>query len=122
MAKKTQIPVVVGKLASDRSLSENIGVTKGKWGMQLHELSPQLEEQYRIKADQGVAVVGVEPGSAAAEAGIRQGDIIIEVNRKPVDSIKDVTDGISQAKDKENLLLLVQRQDGKFYVPLEQQG
>jgi serine protease Do len=120
--KETQIPVVVGKLASDRSLSENIGVTKGKWGMQLHELSPQLEEQYRIKADQGVAVVGVEPGSAAAEAGIRQGDIIIEVNREPVDSIKDVTDRISQAKDKENLLLLVQRQDGKFYVPLEQQG
>jgi serine protease Do len=120
--KEKQIPVVVGKLATEGSLSETIGAGKGKWGMQLHELSPELKEQYHLNTDQGVAVVGVEPGSAAAEAGIRKGDIIVEVNREPVDSIKDVKDGISQAEDKEHLLLLVQRQDGKFYVPLEQQG
>lgn len=120
--KEKQIPVVVGKLASEGSYFENTAAGKGKWGMQLHELNPQLEEQYRISADQGVAVVGVEPGSAAAEAGIREGDIIIEVNRKPVDSVKDVRDGITQAENKAHLLLLVQRQDGKFYVPLEQQG
>lgn len=120
--KEKQIPVIVEKLASDGSPSENIGAGKGKWGMKLHELSPELKEQYRLNTDQGVAVVGVEPGSAAAEAGIRKGDIIIEVNREAVDSIKDVKEGISQAEDKSHLLLLVQRQDGKFYVPLEQQG
>ncbi len=120
--KEEQIPLVVGKLASDGTHSESTADGKGKWGMQLHELGPELKEQYRINAEQGVAVVGVEPGSAAAEAGIRQGDVIVEVNRKAVDSIKEVKEGISEAKDKDHLLLLVQRQDGKFYVPLEQQG
>lgn len=121
--KQVQLLVKVGKLASDgtdlSSLSEN---GKGKWGMQLHELSPQLEERFGTKADKGVAVVGVEPESAAAKAGIRQGDVIVEVNRTPVASIGDVKKSINQAKDKDRLLLLVQRQSVKFYVPLEQQG
>jgi serine protease Do len=89
--------------------------------MQLHELSPQMEERYDISADQGVAVLGVDPESAAAKAGIRQGDVIVEVNRNAVKSIDDVKNSINQAKDKDRLLL-VQRQNGKFYIPLEQQG
>lgn len=121
--KQKQLSVKVGKLSSDDtdlgSLSKS---EKGKWGLQLHELSPQIEERYGSKADQGVAVVGVAPGSAADEAGIRQGDVIVEVNRKPVASVSDVKEEIKQSEDKDHLLLLVQRQSGKFYVPLEQHG
>jgi serine protease Do len=121
--KEQQLTVKVGKLASDESaLGSSSEPAKGKWGMQLHELSPQMQERFGINADQGVAVVGVEPDSAAAEAGIRQGDVIVEVNRNTVQSIDDVKESISAAKDKDRLLLLVQRQNGKFYIPLEQQG
>ena len=121
--KEEQFLVKVGKLSSDETLlGSSSEPAKGKWGMQLHELSPQIEERYGVSADQGVAVVGVDPESAAAEAGIRRGDVIVEVNRNAVKSIDDVKNSISQAKDKDRLLLLVQRQNGKFYVPLEQQG
>ncbi len=121
--KEQQLTVKVGKLASDETaLASSSEPAKGKWGMQLHELSPQMQERFGINADQGVAVVGVEPDSSAAEAGIRQGDVIVEVNRKTVKSIDDVKESISAAKDKDRLLLLVQRQNGKFYIPLEQQG
>jgi serine protease Do len=115
--------VKVGKLSSYVNLlASSSEQTKGKWGMQLHELSPQMEGRYGISADQGVAVVGVDPESAAGEAGIRQGDVIVEVNRNAVKSVDDVKKSISQAKDKDRLLLLVQRQNAKFYIPLEQQG
>ena len=121
--KELELLVKVGKLKSDGTdVASSLDHSQGKWGMQLHELSPQLEERFGIKADQGVAVVGVDPESAAAEAGVRQGDIIIEVDRKEVQSIDDVKTRISQAKDKDRLLLLVQRQSGKFYIPLEQEG
>ncbi len=121
--KEQELLVKVGTLNADNSdLANTSEPGEGKWGMQLHELSPQLKEQFGIKAEQGVAVVGVDPESAAGEAGIRQGDIIVEVDRKEVKSIDDVKKIISRAKDKERLLLLVQRQDGKFYIPLEQQG
>jgi serine protease Do len=121
--KEKQLTVNVAKLTPDGShFGKSAESDKAKWGLQLHELNPQLEEQLGFQADQGVAVVGVEPDSAAAEAGIRKGDVIIEVNRKAVASVDEVKEKINQADDKDHLLLLVQRQNGKFYVPLEQQG
>jgi serine protease Do len=121
--KETVLTVTVAKLTSDEThFAKSEEAAKGKWGLQLHELNPQVEEQLGLQADKGVAVVGVEPGSAADEAGIRQGDVIIEVNRGAVASVDDVKEKINQADDKDHLLLLVQRQNGKFYVPLEQQG
>ena len=113
----------VGKLPSEKAKLENsVQPAKGKWGLQLHELNPQIAHQLGIKADQGVAVVGVEPGSPADEAGIRQGDIIVEVDRHPVNSLTELREKIDKSEDKDHLLLLVQRENGKFYVPLEQQG
>ena len=121
--KEHQLSVKVGKLTSGVAKLEKASKpTKGKWGLQLHELSPQIEQQFRLQADKGVVVVGVEQGSPAHEAGIQQGDVIVEVNRHPVDSIEDVKKNIAKSDDEEHLLLLVQRENGKFFVPLEQQG
>jgi serine protease Do len=121
--KEQNLTMKVGKLPSEEAKLENsVQPAKGKWGLQLHELNPQIAHQLRIKADQGVAVVGVEPGSPADEAGIRQGDVIVEVDRHAVNSLADVEKKIDKSEDKDHLLLLVQRENGKFYVPLEQQG
>lgn len=121
--KEKKLMVTVGKLAGDDSYhGKSAEPSKGKWGLQLHDLDEEVANQLRIKAETGVAVVGVEPGSAAAEAGLRKGDVIIEVNRTQVDSVAEVKEELGNADDKDSLLLLVQRQDGKFYVPLEAQG
>ncbi len=121
--KERQLHMQVGKLPSEESeLEKPVQPAKGKWGLQLHDLSPQIAQQFRIKADEGVVVVGVKPGSPADEAGIQQGDVIVEVDRSAVSSVDDVKENIDKSKDKDHLLLLVQREHGKFYVPLEQQG
>lgn len=119
--KERQLSVKVGRLPSEQAdLDKAAQPAKGKWGLQLHDLSPQIAQQFGIQADQGVVVVGVEAGSPADEAGIRQGDLIVEVNRQAVNSVDEVKKNITQSKDR--LLLLVQRQNGKLYVPLTQQG
>jgi serine protease Do len=121
--KERQLAVSIGKLPSDEAKGERTAQpAKGKWGLRLNDVNPQIAHQFRLKADEGVVVVGIDPDSPAAEAGIRQGDIIIEVDRQPVSSVDDVKEKIHKSKDKERLLLLVQRANGKFYVPLEQQG
>jgi serine protease Do len=121
--KERQLSVKVGKLPSEKDkLDEVDQPAKGRWGLQLHNINPQIAHQFLLKADQGVVVVGVEPGSPAHEAGIRQGDVIVEVNRQTVKSVNDIMENLEKSKDKEHLLLLVQRQNGKFYVPLEIQG
>lgn len=121
--KEKDLSVKVGKMASDGTqLAGSSQSDKAKWGLQLHELNDEIEQQYQLKADKGVVVVGVEPDSPAQEAGLRKGDVIVEVNRHSVNSIDEVKENIKKSDDKDHLLLLVQRQNGKFYVPLEQQG
>ena len=93
--------------------------TQGKWGLQLQDVNPQLAEQLGLKSDRGAVVVEVKPGSPAEEAGVRQGDVILEVNRQAVKSVKEVKDQVAKAGEKDTLLLLVQSEQGKHYVVLK---
>ena len=121
--KEKRLTVKTGRLPSDETeLEASASPTKGKWGLQLQELTPQLARQLRLKSDKGLVVTGVLPDSPAADAGLRQGDVILEVNRKPVSSVGDAKKQIRNSDDESSLLLLVQRDGGKFFVPLEQTG
>ena len=95
---------------------------QGKWGFQLQDITPQMADKRGLKANHGALVVGVQPGSPAAEAGMRAGDIILEVNRQPVESVKDTREPFAKAAEKDSLLLLVQRGEGNLFVVLEKQA
>jgi len=58
----------------------------------------------------------VEPGSTAADAGIQTGDVIQEVNRKPVKNVDDFLQKIEKAKEKESVLLLIQRGQNNLFA------
>jgi serine protease Do len=121
--REKQLQVSVGELAANNTFhGRDEGASKGKWGLQLHDLDEHVAAQLRLDTREGVAIVGVEPGSAAAEAGLRAGDVIVEVNRESVDSVSEVKKQLGDADDKDKLLLLVQRESGKFYVALEMEG
>ena len=63
-----------------------------------------------------MVVTRVEAGSPAADAGIQTGDIVREVNRKPVKDADDLVQKIEQAKDQNNILLLVQRGQNTMFA------
>jgi len=118
--KEQQVLVKVAALDSDETTSdEPRQQAQGKWGLQLQDLSSQLAKQLGLKVDQGALVVAVQSGSPADEAAIQQGDVILEVNREPVKSVKEVKEMIAKAGDKDSLLLLVQSEQGKHYVVLK---
>jgi serine protease Do len=62
----------------------------------------------------GVVVTNVEPSSKAADAGLKRGDVIQEVNRKPVRDTSDFESAMRNAKDA--TLLLVNRQGSTMYL------
>jgi serine protease Do len=66
----------------------------------------------------GVIVVDVREGSLAEEVGIQPQDIVLEVNRVKVETMKDYVREIGKAGEKNGILLLIQRGKSKFYVPL----
>jgi len=121
--QERKLSMKVEELPGDKAASEKpLHPTAGKWGLQLRDVNPQVAQRFHLKEEKGAVVAGLEPGSRAAEAGRPPGDLILEVNRQPVGSVKDVLNNIDRSKDKDHLLLLVQRDNGKFFVPLEQQG
>jgi serine protease Do len=121
--QEKKLTVQVGELPGEKTGSgKSARPATGKWGLQLGDVTPQTAQRYHLQDDKGVVVVRVEPGSQAAAAGLRSGDLILEVNRQPVGSVQEVLENMDRSQPKDQLLLLVQRQSGKFYVPLEQQG
>ncbi|MEJ2286325.1 MAG: DegQ family serine endoprotease [Desulfobacterales bacterium] len=89
------------------------------WGMMVQELTPQLARQLGLKpGTTGVVISDIAAGSPAAEAGLRTGDLIKEVNRKVVNNLNDYQQALRQVKTGENLLLLVRRAGGALYVVL----
>jgi serine protease Do len=75
-----------------------------------------MARRLRLKAETGVVVTRVEPGSPAAEAGIQTGDIIREINRKPVKNVDELVQKLESAKDQNNILLLVQRGQNNMFA------
>ncbi len=78
-------------------------------GISVQNVTPDLAKGFGLKNESGVLVVRVEPGSPAAEAGIQEGDVISQVNRKPIKDVEDFATKIENAKGQESVLLLIQR-------------
>jgi serine protease Do len=117
--KRTSMPLTVGKMRPDSGAEQpqSQQPERSKWGFQLQEMTPEMARNYGLSEDQGVRVVDVQPDSPAAEAGVRPGDIILQVNQKPVQSLQDVKDALAQA-DEDALLILVQRDQGSLFIAL----
>jgi serine protease Do len=99
------IEVAVAKL-DDVVVSADTAPDKAKWGLALRELTP--EERHRLElGEEGVLVTGVGPGSPAAEAQIRAGDIILQVNRSSVSSVQELRREVDATPEEKPLLLLV---------------
>ena len=116
---RKQLSVKIEKLGSGEVKAEGSGQpSQGKWGLGLQDLTPGMSGQSPSTTDRGVLVANVQPGSPADLAGIHQGDIIVGINRQPVNSLKDAKEAITKVKDKDSLLLLVKRGEGTFFAAL----
>ena len=85
-------------------------------GIAVQNLTPEIAKDLGVKKNAGVVVTRVEPESPAAEAGIQTGDVIQEVNRKPVKNVEDFVQKVEKAKDKDNVLLLIQRGQNSLFA------
>lgn len=118
--KETLLQVKIEKLQheeTDRLPAEE--TSHGKWGLQLQNMNTTTASQMGIKKDYGALVVGVQPGSPAEVASIQRGDVILEVNREPIKTVEDMRAKIAKSKDKNSLLLLVERNGGNIYLVLK---
>ena len=91
------IPVATAKLVMEGIVKDG-QVTRGWIGVEPSDLSPELAETFGIKADAGVIITGVMQNGPAAKAGIRPGDVIVQVADKPVNSVSELLSGVAALK------------------------
>ncbi len=89
-------------------------------GLQVSDLDDELRQQFGLKDKKGVVVAGVEPGGPAADAGLRPGDLVLEVDRKPVESSAALEKQLAAGGD--SILFLVRRGDGTLFIAVNRKG
>jgi len=89
---------------------------RGLDGITLNDLSPEARRAFRITdaAIKGVVITDLEPNSPAARAGLRPGDVLMEVNRRPVTNVREFQDAYGKARG--NVLLLVHRRGNTQFI------
>jgi len=86
-----------------------------KLGVQVQPLTPDLAQQLGLpEGSHGVAVAGVESGSPAERAGVRQGDVIVAVDGQAINNVSELRSAL--AKDKSNVRLRIRRGDGYLFL------
>jgi serine protease Do len=119
-----QLPVTLGTLPStddDTPGTPEPGQSSSSTmqGVSVEALTPQLSQQLRLPDNvTGVVVTSVDPASAAAEAGLRQGDVIQQVNRKDVANVREF-DAALRAQSSGSVLLLVHSRGGSRFIVVE---
>ena len=90
-------------------------------GLKVAPVSQDLKDKFQLGADQkGVVITDVAPNTAAAERGLKPGDVIVEVQQAEVTAPADIQKQVDAARkaDRKNVLMLIQREGGVQYVPL----
>ncbi|MGD8570581.1 MAG: DegQ family serine endoprotease [Gammaproteobacteria bacterium] len=121
--KRREMRVTIGELSKAKTVAQaEAGTpeseTSSELGITVQTLTPDLAKQFNTKPGEGVVVTDIDQGSIAAMAGIRSGDVILQVDRKPVNSAAEFNRAISKAGEDKRVLLLVSSGDGQRYVVL----
>ena len=110
--KVTESPDAVREQAAESSRSLNLGMT-------LTKNTPALAREYGLKTSRGLIVENVQRGGAAAENGIRPGDVILAVNRTEVDGVDEFRRLLASRRAGSTVLLLVNRDGDEVYLRFE---
>jgi serine protease Do len=128
----TKVPVKVVREGHEKELTVTIGEQPDNTktaktetgekdyafaGVAVQDLDRDTAKELGIKGKtHGVVVTSVEPDSGAEKAGLMPGDVIREINRQPVKSVKDFEKVSSAVKKGENVLILVNRRGASLFI------
>lgn len=82
----------------------------GKLGVNLQPLTAEIAKRLELPAEsKGMVVTEIDPSGPAASEGIAKGDVILEINRQPVETFEDVQSALAKSVDRPALLLIARR-------------
>jgi serine protease Do len=84
-----------------------------KLGISVQPITPEIADRLQLTPGKGVIVQEVKPGSFADDVGLNRGDVILEVNKQPVNGVADFNRIQSQLKSGQDVVFLVRQGRGR---------
>ncbi|MBI2413840.1 MAG: DegQ family serine endoprotease [Deltaproteobacteria bacterium] len=92
------------------------GTPDKRLGLSVQPITPELARRLGISETEGVIVSSVKPESPSATAGLRRGDVIKEIDRKPIKNMRDYSRAVKDAEKHDVALFLIMRGNNTIYL------
>jgi serine protease Do len=115
--KQIPITVKIGELKDEEVLASR--PQPGKLGLTVQNVTPEVAQSLGLDRADGVIITDVQPQSVASEAGLRRGDVIVEVDRRRIGNVVDFRKAVDTAKPGANLLFLIRRGGSSLFLALK---
>jgi serine protease Do len=117
--QERELQVEVGRLAEEGDDAPASADTGGELGLTVSAITPELARRYELSPEsRGILVTAIKAGSAAANANLRSGDLIVEVDGREIETVKAFDAATGRNTRGKVLRLLIQRRDTLFYTTL----
>lgn len=118
--KRVELSVTIAEMEGEpaRAAREGPDLSKGL-GLTVQDITPDIAKHMDIENRKGVLVADIESGSPADDAGFREGDIIRQINRRPVTDVGEFEKVLEKAKGDKTVLFLVERGEGRLFLALK---
>jgi len=108
------------RLGEDQGNDDESTPKPSKFGVTVRKVTPEMADRLDMAAGKGVIVQDVKPGSFAEDVNLARGDIILEINKQPVNSEEDFARIESSMKSGQDVVFLVRprgtsKQDGTIF-------
>lgn len=117
--KEKTITVTLAQRKDETLVASISPEPKSLLGITVEDLTEELAERYKLKEEKGALVTKVDPGSIGEAQGLKEGDLIREVNRSEIKGKDDFGKVASDVEKGESVLIRVIRENRAFYVVLK---
>ena len=114
--KEMTLAITVGEMRDTEVAASG---QQGELGLAVQPVTPEVAQSLGLDRAEGLVITEVKPGSAADNAGLREGDLITQINRRPVKNLADYNREMAQSKKGQSVLLLVRRGDASVFLALK---
>jgi serine protease Do len=116
--QRKTLEVKIGELKEEKE-PQAVSEMRPRLGMTVEELTPELKNKLGLSETSGVVVIQVDDNTPAAEAGVRPGDIILEVDQARVENLDQFKQKMGTYKGGDTILFLIKREEATLYLTVK---
>jgi serine protease Do len=114
--KEVTLPLSVGEMKENEVVAST---EQGDLGLTVQPVTPEIAQSLGLERADGLVITDVRAGSAADEAGLRAGDVIAQINRRPVKNLAEYNREVARNEKGKSVLFLVRRGQSSLFLALK---